>query len=128
MDDLKIIRKHYGEKMMHLCRELFPSLLETPGVLGNLMLEHFEPSKFLYDDIINERMVEEFKNFIYTFIDVAKEITDFSRINCLIEAENVASIGLIEKLGFSYLEDMELDGKPMKRYVIKCCILSENKI
>ena len=61
-------------------------------------------------------------------IDVAKEITDFSRINCLIEAENEASIGLVEKLGFSYLEDMELDGKPMKRYVIKCCILSENKI
>ena len=73
MDDLKIIRKHYGEKMMHLCRELFPSLLETPGLLSNLLLKHFEPSRFLYDDIINKRMVEEFKNFIYTFIDVEKE-------------------------------------------------------
>ena len=25
--DLKVIKKHYGEKMMHLCRELFPTLL-----------------------------------------------------------------------------------------------------
>ena len=73
MDDLKIIKKKYGEKMMHLCRELFPSLLETPGLLSNLLLKHFEPSRFLYDDIINQKMVEEFKNFIYTFIDVEKE-------------------------------------------------------
>ena len=27
-EDLKIIKKHYGEKMMHLCRELFPTLLQ----------------------------------------------------------------------------------------------------
>ena len=50
-------------------------------------------------------------------IAVAKEITDFSRINCLIEAENTASIQLVEKLGFSHLEDMELEGKQMKRYI-----------
>ena len=52
-------------------------------------------------------------------IEVAKEVTDFSRINCLIEAENEASIGLVEKLGFAHLEDMELDGKLMKRYLRK---------
>ena len=58
MDDLKIIKKQYGEKMMHLCRELFPSLLETPGLLSMLMLKHFEPSRFLYDDLIqNNKMV-----------------------------------------------------------------------
>ena len=31
MDDLKLIKKHYGEKMAHLCRDLFPTLLEEEG-------------------------------------------------------------------------------------------------
>ena len=48
IDDLKIIKKHYGEKMSHLCRELFPTILETPGKLSYLLLEKFEPSKVLY--------------------------------------------------------------------------------
>lgn len=51
-------------------------------------------------------------------INIATEITDFPRINCLIEAENKASIGLAEKLGFSHMEDMELDGKQMSRYIL----------
>lgn len=50
-------------------------------------------------------------------IEIAKTMTDFPRINCLIDADNIASIRLAEKLGFSHLEDMELDGKPMKRYI-----------
>ena len=50
---------------MHLCRELFPTLLETPGSLFNLLESNFEFSKFLYDDIINNHMEEEFKNYIY---------------------------------------------------------------
>ena len=28
--DLKIIKKYYGEKMMHLCRKNFSTILETP--------------------------------------------------------------------------------------------------
>lgn len=51
-------------------------------------------------------------------INIATEITDFPRINCLIEAENKASIGLAEKLGFSHMKDMELDGKRMSRYIL----------
>lgn len=50
-------------------------------------------------------------------IEIAKAMTDFPRINCLIDAGNIASFRLAEKLGFSHLEDMELDGKLMKRYV-----------
>lgn len=33
LDDLKQIKKEYGENMAHLCRELFPTILETPGLL-----------------------------------------------------------------------------------------------
>ena len=35
--DLKQIKDKYGEKMMHLCRELFPTLLETEGLLFKLL-------------------------------------------------------------------------------------------
>ena len=35
MDDLKLIKDKYGEKMMHLCRELFPTIIDNnPGVLA----------------------------------------------------------------------------------------------
>lgn len=64
--DLEIIKKKYGEKMMHLCRSLFPTILENPGVLSKLMLDNFDPSRFLYDDIIENNMEDEFKNYIYS--------------------------------------------------------------
>ena len=65
VEDLKIIKKHYGEKMAHLCRELFPTLLEEPGYLSKLMLDTFDPSRFLYEDIMEHNLKEQFKNFIY---------------------------------------------------------------
>ena len=37
MDDLKLIKKYYGENMMHLCRTLFPTILETKGLLFSLL-------------------------------------------------------------------------------------------
>ena len=69
-NDLNIIKKLYGEKMMHLCRELFPSLLEQNGLLSNLIIQNFAPTKFLYYDIIDEYKDEAFKNYIYSLIDV----------------------------------------------------------
>ena len=67
--DLKIIKNKYGEKMMHLCREMFPTILETEGALSKIMLEKFEPSRFLYEDIINIGFEEQFKNYIYNIFD-----------------------------------------------------------
>lgn len=49
----------------------------------------------------------------------AKENTGFERINTLIEDGNTASEHLSQKLGFSHVEDFELDGKIMHRYM-KC--------
>ena len=72
MDDLKLIREKYGEKLMHLCRTLFPTLLETPGLLYSILSSHFAFNRFLYDDIVNNFMEVEFKNYIYSFIDVEK--------------------------------------------------------
>ena len=52
-----------------------------------------------------------------TIMEYAKENTDFPRLNALTEADNVASIALLEKLGFTYLEDTDVSGSRTRRYV-----------
>ena len=64
--DLRYIKRYYGEKMMHLCRELFPTILEKEGVLFKILEENFYYNKFLYDDIIKDNRVIDFKDFIYS--------------------------------------------------------------
>lgn len=72
--ELNRIKKLYGEKFMHLCRSLFPTLLEQEGLLTNVLKSTFATnSRTLYDDIVNSDLEEEFKNYIYSKIDVEKE-------------------------------------------------------
>lgn len=65
VNDLKLIKKHYGEKMMHLCRTLFPTLLEEPGKLYNLLDSCFNHNHHLYEDLIEQKKVMDFKDYIY---------------------------------------------------------------
>jgi hypothetical protein len=66
IDDLKRIKKEYGENMSHLCRELFPTILnEKKGELYRIISTHFAKSKWLYDDIINQDQIKYFQNYIY---------------------------------------------------------------
>ncbi len=67
-NDLKIIKKKYGEKMMQFCRDFFPTILETPGLLLALMLNSFYPSRVLYEDIKANHLEEAFKDYIYNKI------------------------------------------------------------
>ena len=55
--DLKIIKKKYGEDMMHLCRSLFPTILESDGKLSEIMLNAFAESRELYHDIVSNNVV-----------------------------------------------------------------------
>ncbi len=70
IDDLKIIKKLYGEKTAHLCRELFPTILETPGKLSNLLQKLFEPQKYLGEDVLMSGNKEAFKNYILGYTDI----------------------------------------------------------
>ncbi len=67
--DLKIIKKKYGENMMHLCRRLFPTILEKEGILSQAILDSFEPSHELYNDLISNNLVVAFENYIYEKLD-----------------------------------------------------------
>ena len=51
--------------MMHLCRELFPTILEKEGRLLEILDANFGLPKYLYDDIMEKNAVSSFKNFIY---------------------------------------------------------------
>ena len=73
LDDLKRIKKEYGENMSHLCRSLFPSILEKPGLLYHILSTHFAKSKSLYGDITSEHKEYLFKEYIYHFCDIEKE-------------------------------------------------------
>ena len=75
-DDLKIIKKLYGENMMHLCRTLFPTILETKGLLSKLMLSKFAPNHDLYDDIKNGDYDCDFRNCIYSLIEPPKPVVE----------------------------------------------------
>ncbi len=70
--DLKQIKKIYGEEMMHLCRELFPSLLEKEGLLLSILEQNLAATRFLAKDVKDNHLYEEFKNWIFSFIDVEK--------------------------------------------------------
>ena len=69
MNDLIKIKKYYGENMMHLCRDLFPTILEQEDLLFSLLDSNFAHSKFLYEDIIDNKQEENFKKYIYGLID-----------------------------------------------------------
>lgn len=59
---------------MHFCRSIFPTLLEQEGLLTEVLKSTFATnSRTLYDDIVNSDLEEEFKNYIYSKIDVEKE-------------------------------------------------------
>lgn len=108
INDLKLIKKHYNEKMSHLCRELFPSILETPGLLYNLLTNNFEPSKFLYEDIVSNSLKEEFKDYMYSKIgDIELEYVDTG------ETPEV----LLDKAGYRlYKCETEEDIQKFKKY------------
>lgn len=72
--ELKKIKKLYGEKFMHLCRAMFPTLLEQEGLLTKILESTFSTnSRTLCEDILSYEVEEEFKDFIYSKVDVEKK-------------------------------------------------------
>lgn len=65
--ELEKIKKLYGEKFAHLCRTLFPTILENEGLLLEILTTKFAPTHSLYEDIINENQQENFCNLINYF-------------------------------------------------------------
>lgn len=94
MDDLRLIKKHYGEAMMHLCRKLFATLLEEDGELFSILSSNFAFSKYLYEDIISQNKISDFKNYVYSF----------SKNNNIIVKTNQNPFELLSKVGYNLYE------------------------
>lgn len=71
--DLVYIKKKYGEKMAQLCRDLFPTILETEGLLTHILTNNFNPSHDLYDDLVSNKSIEDFKKYIYKKFNLKKD-------------------------------------------------------
>ncbi len=115
IDDLKIIKKKYGEKMSHLCRELFPTILEKEGLLSKLLMENFAESHFLYDDIKESDLIYKFKDFIYRKYDENNQLkNDNSDENIKTPQE------LLNEVGYDLYECLtEEDIQQFKKYYAK---------
>ena len=74
MDDLRLIKDKYGEKMMHFCRGAFSTVLETPGLLYGLLKDNFEFNKFLYADIEKDEQAASFEQYIYSLLQKTVDI------------------------------------------------------
>ncbi len=68
--DLKWIKKHYGEKFSHLCRELFPTILETEGKLKEILTKLFLPSRELYNDIVDNNLINDFASYVTSLLGI----------------------------------------------------------
>ena len=73
-EELKQIKKKYGEKMSHYCREAFPILLEKTGLLLKLIESNFNEYHGLYEDLHKYSAEVSFKNYIYNLVNVENDL------------------------------------------------------
>ena len=92
--DLDRIKDKYGENMMHLCRELFPTLLDRNGLLFETMLSYFYPTHFLYEDLINNSKVSLFQEYILS--KIPEENRPIEKLKTAIE--------LLKEIGYDLYE------------------------
>ena len=50
-------------------------------------------------------------------LQLGKTVFEFEKIQALADRENTASVALLEKLGFCYVQDVTVDGKEYRRYL-----------
>ena len=71
--DLLWIKNKYGEDMMHLCRRNFARILEVEGFLPKILQKYFMKHRNLAEDIINQCKEDDFKQFIFSKVDVKQD-------------------------------------------------------
>ena len=67
--------------MSHLCRDLFPTILEKKGLLFHIIETHFARSKQLCEDIMSEGKELRFKTYIYSIYDEINNTNSRTKID-----------------------------------------------
>ena len=57
-EELNSIKKKYGESFMHVCRELFPTMLEDDGKLSSILADYFALNNRELGETIREHHLE----------------------------------------------------------------------
>lgn len=72
MNELKKIKKLYGETGMRYCRDNFHVLLDTPGLLIKTLNEKIHSRKSFFKDLLEagDNEISKFKTFIYDSAEV----------------------------------------------------------
>ncbi len=118
--------RYYGYGMWLVCKK------STGEVIGRAGLEHrdypegveLEMGYLIAAEEQNKGYATEVCRAMFAY--ACREL-HFPRVNCLIEKDNEISVHLAKKLGFVFLEETDIAGKTMDRY-IKYCFLKKNKI
>lgn len=92
--DLETIKKKYGESMAHLCRELFPNLLEKEGVLPEILQDNFAVSKNLCSDLKENKCTNSFQGYLLNRANIEYNKPD----------TNESPWALMEKAGYKLYE------------------------
>lgn len=108
--------RYYGYGMWLVCKKA------TDEIIGRAGLEHrdygygaeLEMGYLIAAGEQNKGYATEVCRALAAF---AEEMPEFERINCLIHRDNRASLHLMDKLGFTFLEERQEGEKPMLRYI-----------
>lgn len=65
--DSFFIKKNYGEEFWHFCKISFPTILNSSGKLRSIISSHFRPSRYLYQDLVKSKKLDEFVQYINGF-------------------------------------------------------------
>ena len=73
--------------MSHLCKKLFSTILETEGLLSKIIMDNFNESHDLYIDLLNNNMIDKFKNFIYSKYEKIINKPKYNLVECTTESD-----------------------------------------
>jgi len=116
-EELKKIKKVYGENFMKMCRGLFPIILEEEGRLYDILSSTFSDNcKTLYEDITGngcgDNLESEFKNIIYSKFHKEEAETNISMDKTPYE--------LLDEVGYQLIEcTTEEEIQSFKKYYAK---------
>ena len=95
--ELRKIKKRYGEKFMHMCRDLFPTILEQEGALFSILENTFATnSRTLYEDIHNNKLEESFRKFIFDKVNITETTVEI--------VETKTPYELLDEAGYTLYE------------------------
>lgn len=101
MDDLKWIKKHYGEKMMHLCRSLFPKILEKENLLPIILEKHFPHNRHLAEDILEQHQETHFQDYIFSFVQAESKASNVD--------EGKSAVELMKEAGYTLYSECKTE-------------------